>query len=121
MWLTKAPAVPILAIESVIRGFNLGPFCWCQNQIAATMWSEVDDLKVFKVLDLEDFQKTFSAYQKPQVTSLNHCSYLTVSSRTRVFRRAPLVFQIETLLKAGFNAVKSLKPCIFLMIQYKQQ
>lgn len=29
----------------------------------------MDDLKVFKVLDLEDFQKTFSAYQKPQVTS----------------------------------------------------
>ncbi|KAF3844396.1 hypothetical protein F7725_007559 [Dissostichus mawsoni] len=26
----------------------------------------MDDLKVFKVLDLEEFQKTFSAYQKPQ-------------------------------------------------------
>ncbi|XP_011616895.1 disheveled-associated activator of morphogenesis 1 isoform X1 [Takifugu rubripes] len=37
-----------------------------ENQIAATIWREVDDLKVFKVLDLEDFQKTFSAYQKPQ-------------------------------------------------------
>ncbi|TWW71543.1 Disheveled-associated activator of morphogenesis 1 [Takifugu flavidus] len=37
------------------------------NQIAATIWREVDDLKVFKVLDLEDFQKTFSAYQKPQL------------------------------------------------------
>uniref|UniRef100_A0A674NBE8 Dishevelled associated activator of morphogenesis 1b n=1 Tax=Takifugu rubripes TaxID=31033 RepID=A0A674NBE8_TAKRU len=61
-----------------------------ENQIAATIWREVDDLKVFKVLDLEDFQKTFSAYQKPQVTSLNHSSYPPVSSRTRVFRRAPL-------------------------------
>ncbi|XP_029900162.1 disheveled-associated activator of morphogenesis 1-like [Myripristis murdjan] len=37
-----------------------------ENKIDGTIWKEVDDLKVFKVLDLEDFQRTFSAYQKPQ-------------------------------------------------------
>ncbi|KAM9777941.1 disheveled-associated activator of morphogenesis 1 [Neosynchiropus ocellatus] len=37
-----------------------------ENQIDGTVWSDIDDLKVFPVLDLEDFQKTFSAYQKPQ-------------------------------------------------------
>ncbi|KAK1893779.1 Disheveled-associated activator of morphogenesis 1 [Dissostichus eleginoides] len=37
-----------------------------ENQIEGTIWKEMDDLKVFKVLDLEEFQKTFSAYQKPQ-------------------------------------------------------
>lgn len=28
---------------------------------------EVDDAKVFKILDLEDIEKTFSAYQRQQV------------------------------------------------------
>lgn len=32
------------------------------------MWAEVDDSKVFKILDLEDVEKTFSAYQRQQVT-----------------------------------------------------
>uniref|UniRef100_A0A674MHL0 Dishevelled associated activator of morphogenesis 1b n=1 Tax=Takifugu rubripes TaxID=31033 RepID=A0A674MHL0_TAKRU len=54
-----------------------------ENQIAATIWREVDDLKVFKVLDLEDFQKTFSAYQKPQVTSLNHSNDFTFSKKVK--------------------------------------
>lgn len=43
-------------------------YCLFQNKIEGTIWKEIDDLKVFKVLDLEEFQKTFSAYQKPQVT-----------------------------------------------------
>ncbi|KAK2825822.1 hypothetical protein Q5P01_020036 [Channa striata] len=37
-----------------------------ENKLEGTIWKEIDDLKVFKVLDLEEFQKTFSAYQKPQ-------------------------------------------------------
>ncbi|KAM8833277.1 disheveled-associated activator of morphogenesis 1-like [Synchiropus picturatus] len=36
-----------------------------ENKIDGTVWTDIDDLKVFPVLDLEDFQKTFSAYQKP--------------------------------------------------------
>uniref|UniRef100_A0A4W6FG01 Dishevelled associated activator of morphogenesis 1b n=1 Tax=Lates calcarifer TaxID=8187 RepID=A0A4W6FG01_LATCA len=36
------------------------------NKTEGTIWKEIDDLEVFKVLDLEEFQKTFSAYQKPQ-------------------------------------------------------
>uniref|UniRef100_A0A7N6AQX1 Dishevelled associated activator of morphogenesis 1b n=1 Tax=Anabas testudineus TaxID=64144 RepID=A0A7N6AQX1_ANATE len=36
------------------------------SKLEGTIWKEIDDLKVFKVLDLEDFQRTFSAYQKPQ-------------------------------------------------------
>uniref|UniRef100_A0A8C4NNX9 Disheveled-associated activator of morphogenesis 1 n=1 Tax=Dicentrarchus labrax TaxID=13489 RepID=A0A8C4NNX9_DICLA len=36
------------------------------NKIQGTIWKDIDDLKVFKVLDLEEFQRTFSAYQKPQ-------------------------------------------------------
>uniref|UniRef100_A0A8C3MR71 Uncharacterized protein n=1 Tax=Geospiza parvula TaxID=87175 RepID=A0A8C3MR71_GEOPR len=35
--------------------------------IHGTIWNEIDDLKAFKVLDLEDFEKMFSAYQRHQV------------------------------------------------------
>uniref|UniRef100_A0A8C2Z6J5 Dishevelled associated activator of morphogenesis 1b n=1 Tax=Cyclopterus lumpus TaxID=8103 RepID=A0A8C2Z6J5_CYCLU len=36
------------------------------NKTEGTIWKEIDDLRVFKVLDLEELQRTFSAYQKPQ-------------------------------------------------------
>lgn len=38
-----------------------------QERIPGTIWNEIDDLKAFKVLDLEDFEKMFSAYQRHQV------------------------------------------------------
>uniref|UniRef100_A0A3B4FPT1 Dishevelled associated activator of morphogenesis 1 n=2 Tax=Haplochromini TaxID=319058 RepID=A0A3B4FPT1_9CICH len=36
------------------------------NKLEGTVWMEVDDAKVFKVLDLDDIEKTFSAYQRQQ-------------------------------------------------------
>uniref|UniRef100_A0A8D0CI59 Dishevelled associated activator of morphosis 1 n=1 Tax=Scleropages formosus TaxID=113540 RepID=A0A8D0CI59_SCLFO len=38
----------------------------CTNKLEGTVWAEVDDQKVFKVLDLDDIEKTFSAYQRQQ-------------------------------------------------------
>lgn len=38
-----------------------------QNKLAGTVWTDIDDAKVFKVLDLEDLERTFSAYQRQQV------------------------------------------------------
>uniref|UniRef100_A0A8C6UPK4 Uncharacterized protein n=1 Tax=Neogobius melanostomus TaxID=47308 RepID=A0A8C6UPK4_9GOBI len=35
------------------------------NNVNGTIWEDIDDLKVFKTLDLDEFQRTFSAYQKP--------------------------------------------------------
>lgn len=42
-------------------------FSSIQNKLEGTVWMEVDDAKVFKILDLEDIEKTFSAYQRQQV------------------------------------------------------
>uniref|UniRef100_A0A8D3DSH1 Disheveled-associated activator of morphogenesis 1-like n=1 Tax=Scophthalmus maximus TaxID=52904 RepID=A0A8D3DSH1_SCOMX len=36
------------------------------SKTAGTIWKEIDELKVFKDLDLEEFQRAFSAYQRPQ-------------------------------------------------------
>uniref|UniRef100_A0A3P8XG39 Dishevelled associated activator of morphogenesis 1b n=1 Tax=Esox lucius TaxID=8010 RepID=A0A3P8XG39_ESOLU len=46
----------------------LKSFNWAKlNKLEGTVWTDVDDIKVFKVLDLEDIEKTFSAYQRQQV------------------------------------------------------
>ncbi|XP_041107066.1 disheveled-associated activator of morphogenesis 2-like isoform X1 [Polyodon spathula] len=37
-----------------------------ENKISGTIWHEIDDMQAFKVLDLEDFEKMFSAYQRQQ-------------------------------------------------------
>uniref|UniRef100_H2TX70 Dishevelled associated activator of morphogenesis 1b n=1 Tax=Takifugu rubripes TaxID=31033 RepID=H2TX70_TAKRU len=36
------------------------------NKLEGTLWMDMDDAKVFKILDLEDIEKTFSAYQRQQ-------------------------------------------------------
>lgn len=38
-----------------------------QNKLEGTLWMDMDDAKVFKILDLDDIEKTFSAYQRQQV------------------------------------------------------
>uniref|UniRef100_S4RJ87 Dishevelled associated activator of morphogenesis 1b n=1 Tax=Petromyzon marinus TaxID=7757 RepID=S4RJ87_PETMA len=37
-----------------------------ENKISSTVWSEIDDLRAFKVLDLADIERMFSAYQRQQ-------------------------------------------------------
>ncbi|XP_006864659.1 PREDICTED: disheveled-associated activator of morphogenesis 1 isoform X1 [Chrysochloris asiatica] len=47
----------------------LKSFNWCklpENKLEGTVWTEIDDTKVFKILDLEDLERTFSAYQRQQ-------------------------------------------------------
>uniref|UniRef100_A0A3B3Q6H7 Dishevelled associated activator of morphogenesis 1b n=1 Tax=Paramormyrops kingsleyae TaxID=1676925 RepID=A0A3B3Q6H7_9TELE len=41
------------------------------DKLEGTVWAEVDDVKVFKVLDLDDIEKTFSAYQRQQEDSVS--------------------------------------------------
>ena len=36
-----------------------------ENKISGTVWSDLDDEQVFKVIDLSEFDRQFSAYQKP--------------------------------------------------------
>uniref|UniRef100_A0A3B1KHF2 Dishevelled associated activator of morphosis 1 n=1 Tax=Astyanax mexicanus TaxID=7994 RepID=A0A3B1KHF2_ASTMX len=36
------------------------------NKLEGTVWAEMDDSRVFKILDLTDIEKTFSAYQRQQ-------------------------------------------------------
>ncbi|TRY94074.1 hypothetical protein DNTS_027309 [Danionella cerebrum] len=40
-----------------------------ENKLEGTVWLDLDDVRVFKQLDLEDIEKTFSAYQRQQKES----------------------------------------------------
>ncbi|XP_004462935.4 LOW QUALITY PROTEIN: disheveled-associated activator of morphogenesis 2 [Dasypus novemcinctus] len=37
-----------------------------EERVPGTVWNDIDDMKVFRILDLEDFEKMFSAYQRHQ-------------------------------------------------------
>ncbi|KAM6954265.1 disheveled-associated activator of morphogenesis 1b isoform 2-T2 [Aplochiton taeniatus] len=65
-----APINQALKIKNIPQPSNpLKSFNWtklAENKLEGTVWSEVDDSRVFKILDLEDIEKTFSAYQRQQ-------------------------------------------------------
>ncbi|NXR15791.1 DAAM2 protein, partial [Semnornis frantzii] len=67
------PGAPLgftLKKKSIPQPTNaLKSFNWSklpENKLAGTVWTDIDDAKVFKVLDLEDLERTFSAYQRQQ-------------------------------------------------------
>ncbi|KAI1897874.1 hypothetical protein AGOR_G00087750 [Albula goreensis] len=65
-----APLGPALKKKNIPQPSNpLKSFNWAklsENKLEGTVWTEVDDVRVFKILDLEDIEKTFSAYQRQQ-------------------------------------------------------
>uniref|UniRef100_A0A8C6PMD4 Dishevelled associated activator of morphosis 2 n=1 Tax=Nothobranchius furzeri TaxID=105023 RepID=A0A8C6PMD4_NOTFU len=47
----------------------LKSFNWAklgENMVNGTIWNDIDDLRAFKILDLKDIEKMFSAYQRQQ-------------------------------------------------------
>ncbi|XP_061668597.1 disheveled-associated activator of morphogenesis 1-like isoform X2 [Syngnathoides biaculeatus] len=65
-----APSGPSVQRKNIPQPGNpLKSFNWsklAENKLEGTVWKEVDDAKVFRVLDLEDIERTFSAYQRQQ-------------------------------------------------------
>lgn len=56
------------SIDSVILSPPLYHFY--QLQIEQTIWRTVDDSKIHEVMDLKNFEETFSAYQRKESSSL---------------------------------------------------
>uniref|UniRef100_A0A8C7G4H7 Dishevelled associated activator of morphosis 1 n=1 Tax=Oncorhynchus kisutch TaxID=8019 RepID=A0A8C7G4H7_ONCKI len=60
----------------------LKSFNWAKlNKLEGTVWTDVDDIKVFKILDLEDIEKTFSAYQRHGIFHEKESEDDTVTSK----------------------------------------
>uniref|UniRef100_A0A8C8JQQ5 Dishevelled associated activator of morphogenesis 2 n=1 Tax=Oncorhynchus tshawytscha TaxID=74940 RepID=A0A8C8JQQ5_ONCTS len=53
-----------------IYGHPMSRLCTPQNKITGTIWHDVDDLRAFKILDLKDIEKMFSAYQRHKTAFL---------------------------------------------------
>uniref|UniRef100_A0A8C1ETM1 Dishevelled associated activator of morphogenesis 1b n=1 Tax=Cyprinus carpio carpio TaxID=630221 RepID=A0A8C1ETM1_CYPCA len=73
-----APMGPSLKKKSIPQPSNpLKSFNWAklsENKLEGTVWADIDDSKVFKILDLVDIEKTFSAYQRQQdFFMVNNC------------------------------------------------
>uniref|UniRef100_A0A8C3MUW2 Uncharacterized protein n=1 Tax=Geospiza parvula TaxID=87175 RepID=A0A8C3MUW2_GEOPR len=62
-----------------LKSFNWAKLS--EERIHGTIWNEIDDLKAFKVLDLEDFEKMFSAYQRHQCELFLNQKDLYLSTR----------------------------------------
>uniref|UniRef100_A0A673X0Z1 Dishevelled associated activator of morphosis 2 n=1 Tax=Salmo trutta TaxID=8032 RepID=A0A673X0Z1_SALTR len=61
----------------------LKSFNWAklgENKITGTIWHDVDDLRAFKILDLKDIEKMFSAYQRHNSLTLNSFLLSSLSS-----------------------------------------
>uniref|UniRef100_A0A673I0Q1 Disheveled-associated activator of morphogenesis 1-like n=1 Tax=Sinocyclocheilus rhinocerous TaxID=307959 RepID=A0A673I0Q1_9TELE len=68
-----APPLPGGLLGSMLKKKNipqpsnpLKSFNWTKLSEVRTVWLDLDDIRVFKQLDLEDIEKTFSAYQRQQ-------------------------------------------------------
>ncbi|XP_043372066.1 disheveled-associated activator of morphogenesis 1 isoform X3 [Dermochelys coriacea] len=71
--ITPPPGAPLgsaLKKKNIPQPTNaLKSFNWSklpENKLAGTVWTDIDDTQVFKILDLEDLERTFSAYQRQQ-------------------------------------------------------
>uniref|UniRef100_A0A8C0FI68 Dishevelled associated activator of morphogenesis 1 n=1 Tax=Bubo bubo TaxID=30461 RepID=A0A8C0FI68_BUBBB len=60
----KPPKKSIPQPTNALKSFNWSKLP--ENKLAGTVWTDIDDTKVFKILDLEDLERTFSAYQRQQ-------------------------------------------------------
>ncbi|XP_062862920.1 disheveled-associated activator of morphogenesis 1 isoform X2 [Trichomycterus rosablanca] len=67
------PGVSALKRKDVPQSSNpLKSFNWAklsENKLEGTVWMKLDELKIFKLLDLEAIERTFSAYQRQQKES----------------------------------------------------
>ncbi|XP_051954813.1 disheveled-associated activator of morphogenesis 1-like isoform X2 [Xyrauchen texanus] len=65
-----APMGPSMKKKNIPQPSNpLKSFNWAkisESKLEGTIWADVDDCRVFKILDLGDIEKTFSAYQRQQ-------------------------------------------------------
>ncbi|XP_063296134.1 disheveled-associated activator of morphogenesis 1 isoform X2 [Pelobates fuscus] len=71
-----APLGPSLKKKNIPQPTNpLKSFNWSklpENKLSGTLWVDIDDTKVFKILDLDDIERTFSAYQRQQDFFMNN-------------------------------------------------
>ncbi|XP_030355023.1 disheveled-associated activator of morphogenesis 2 isoform X1 [Strigops habroptila] len=80
-----------------LKSFNWAKLS--EERIHGTIWNEIDDLKAFKVLDLEDFEKMFSAYQRHQdlLTNPSSCKQKEMGSTEDLYLSTRKVKELSVI------------------------
>ncbi len=72
-------------------------------KVGGTIWTELDEAKLYKVIDLGEFDKLFSAYQK-NGNGLHHVSFLSILNNRLLIGSPMKIF--STLRKVSTNFEK---------------
>ncbi|XP_028364828.1 disheveled-associated activator of morphogenesis 2 isoform X1 [Phyllostomus discolor] len=68
-----------------------------EERVPGTVWNEVDDMQVFRILDLEDFEKMFSAYQRHQELITNTSQQKELGSTEDIYLASRKVKELSVI------------------------
>ncbi|XP_016810890.2 disheveled-associated activator of morphogenesis 2 isoform X3 [Pan troglodytes] len=68
-----------------------------EERVPGTVWNEIDDMQVFRILDLEDFEKMFSAYQRHQELITNPSQQKELGSTEDIYLASRKVKELSVI------------------------
>ncbi|KAF6113384.1 dishevelled associated activator of morphogenesis 2 [Phyllostomus discolor] len=68
-----------------------------EERVPGTVWNEIDDMQVFRILDLEDFEKMFSAYQRHQELITNTSQQKELGSTEDIYLASRKVKELSVI------------------------
>ncbi|XP_032195720.1 disheveled-associated activator of morphogenesis 2 isoform X1 [Mustela erminea] len=68
-----------------------------EARVPGTVWNEIDDMQVFRILDLEDFEKMFSAYQRHQELITNPSQQKELGSTEDIYLASRKVKELSVI------------------------
>ncbi|KAB0354807.1 hypothetical protein FD755_022266 [Muntiacus reevesi] len=68
-----------------------------EERVPGTIWNEIDDMQVFRILDLEDFEKMFSAYQRHQELITNPSQQKELGSTEDIYLASRKVKELSVI------------------------
>uniref|UniRef100_A0A8C9IQL4 Dishevelled associated activator of morphosis 2 n=1 Tax=Piliocolobus tephrosceles TaxID=591936 RepID=A0A8C9IQL4_9PRIM len=68
-----------------------------EARVPGTVWNEIDDMQVFRILDLQDFEKMFSAYQRHQELITNPSQQKELGSTEDIYLASRKVKELSVI------------------------
>ncbi|EPQ19916.1 Disheveled-associated activator of morphogenesis 2 [Myotis brandtii] len=67
------------------------------ERVPGTVWNEIDDMQIFRILDLQDFEKMFSAYQRHQELITNTSQQKELGSTEDIYLASRKVKELSVI------------------------
>ncbi|XP_028016975.2 disheveled-associated activator of morphogenesis 2 isoform X2 [Eptesicus fuscus] len=68
-----------------------------EERVPGTVWNEIDDMQIFRILDLQDFEKMFSAYQRHQELITNTSQQKELGSTEDIYLASRKVKELSVI------------------------